>query len=360
MNVVSKRRLYWTLQIGGWTFYAVVQIVASVFAADEYSVSTQRILFLGYEAFFCFLFTHFYRDYINKWKWLGLELSRLIPKVILSVFGLGLLMYFVRMPVSIPLKLFNLEVAFDPRNILAGTLFYSIIFFLWSVLYFVYNYFERYNKSLKLEASAREIELKNLKSQLNPHFIFNALNSIRALVDENPGKSKQAINQLSNILRNSLASEKRGLSRFDDELRIVKDYLGLESIRFEERLKTEFLIDPATVDFMVPPLMIQTLVENGIKHGISKLTQGGLIQIRATVENGRLKIQIRNSGKYVNGVKRNSSGLGLENTRQRLRLIYGDEASFRILTENNNFVLTEINIPHLITVERASEMVRVD
>ncbi|MGE0770257.1 MAG: sensor histidine kinase [Cyclobacteriaceae bacterium] len=347
LKLVNKNRLYWTLQVGGWTVYAVVQIIASVFAADEYQVSTQRILFLTYEAFFCLVITHFYRHYINKWRWMSIGLQRLIPKVILSVFGLGVLMYFVRMPVAIPLRLFNVDVAFDPKNILGLSFYYSIIFFLWSVLYFVYNYFERYNKSLKLEASAREIELMNLKSQLNPHFIFNALNSIRALVDENPKKSKQAINHLSNILRNSLASEKRGLTRFSDELKIVKDYLGLESIRFEERLRTEFIIGTGSEDFLVPPLMIQTLVENGIKHGISKLTQGGLIQIQTSVVHDRLTIQIRNSGKYVNGAKRTTGGLGLENTRQRLRLIYGNDASFRILSENNNFVLTEINIPHL-------------
>ena len=127
----------------------------------------------------------------------------------------------------------------------------------------------------------------------------------------------------------------------------MKDYLGLESIRFEERLKTEFEIDPESRDFLVPPLMIQTLVENGIKHGISKLTAGGTIHMRTTVYNDRLTIQIRNSGHYVNGMKRDSSGLGLENTKQRLKLIYGDKASFRIIAENDTFVLTEIEIPHL-------------
>jgi len=202
---------------------------------------------------------------------------------------------------------------------------------------------------LKLEASIKEIELSNLKSQLNPHFIFNALNSIRALVDENPAKSKEAINQLSSILRNSLVTEKKGLTSFDDELKLVKDYLGLESIRFEERLKTDFDIDPESKDFLVPPLMIQTLVENGIKHGISKLTSGGLIQIKTKVDGDHLKIHIRNSGRFIlNGNHKNGSpGLGLENTRQRLKLIYGDDATFRILTEKDNFVLTEIIIPHL-------------
>jgi two-component system LytT family sensor kinase len=191
-----------------------------------------------------------------------------------------------------------------------------------------------------------EIELNNLKNQLNPHFIFNALNSIRALVDENPNKSKQAINQLSNILRNSLTFEKKGLTKFEDEMKIVKDYLGLESIRFEERLKTELDIHPDSNNFLVPPFMIQTLVENGIKHGISKLTQGGVIQVKTLADKNRLKIQIRNSGQLVNGIRRGrGAGTGIANTKHRLKLLYGEEASFRIVNENNNFVLTEIHIP---------------
>lgn len=191
--------------------YALVQIGFSLVAASGSGVSKERIIFLGYEAVLCFLVSHGYRYLINRWKWLNLGMQRLIPKVIVSVFGLGLIIYVLRILVSIPLGLFSLDVVLDPQNILAFTFIYAIIFFLWSALYFVYNYFERYNKSLKLEAYAREIELKNLKSQLNPHFIFNALNSIRALVDENPANSKQAINQLSSILRNSLVAEKEDL-----------------------------------------------------------------------------------------------------------------------------------------------------
>jgi two-component system LytT family sensor kinase len=345
--MVNKVRLYWTLQIGGWALYAIVQIIGSVFVSVGQEISPQRIVFLTYEAFFCLLLTHTFRNMINRWGWLSVGLPVLIPRVIVSIFIMGLVMYFLRMPISIPLGLFNSKVAFDVRNIFGLTVIYALIFFLWCILYFIYNYFERYNTSLKLEASIKEIELNNLKSQLNPHFIFNALNSIRALVDENPVKSKLAINQLSNILRNSLTSDKRGLTKFDDELKIVTDYLGLESIRFEERLKTEFEIDPKSRDFLVPPLMIQTLIENGIKHGISKLTAGGTIQMRTLVNDDRLTIRIRNSGQYVNGSRNGALGLGLENTRQRLKLIYGDKASFRILSENDTFVLTEIEIPHL-------------
>jgi len=346
--MVNKTRLYWTLQISGWGTYATFQIVTYVLASSS-GVSITRLLSFVIEATLCLLITNYYRNYINERKWLSMSVVKLIPNVLAAVFLMSIVTYFFRIPFSIGMGTFVPESAFDPGKMASGIFVYTFIFFLWSVLHFTYNYFERYNRSLQLEASIKEIELNNLKSQLNPHFIFNALNSIRALVDENPSKAKQAINQLSSILRNSLVTEKRGLTSFDEELKLVRDYLGLESIRFEERLKTEFDLDPESKDFMVPPLMIQTLVENGIKHGISKLTEGGVVQIITKVDGDHLKIHIRNSGKFVvNGHKKDTSGgLGLENTKQRLKLIYGDEASFRILTEKDNFVLTEIVIPHL-------------
>jgi two-component system LytT family sensor kinase len=341
--MINKERLYWILQIGGWSFYAVLQIL--VFGATR--ISSKGIAFWLLEALIGLLLTHTLRVGINRWRWFSLGMPRLIPRVVISVFVLAIALYGFRIVVSIPLGQFNPEVAFDLANFLGLTFVFVIIFFLWSVLYFVYNYFERYNKSLKLEATVKEIELSNLKSQLNPHFIFNALNSIRALIDENPEKCKQAVNQLSNILRSSLATGKKGLAPFEDELRIVKDYVGLEQIRFEERLKVAFDIDDESLDFLVPPLMVQTLVENGIKHGVSKLTEGGSIFLKTSVVDDRLKIQVRNSGVYVNGERKTSRGLGLENTTQRLKLIYGGDASFRILTEKNNFVLVEIEIPHI-------------
>lgn len=341
--MVNKRRLYWTLQIGGWLVYAFLQIGSSLVAAG--TISTRRALFFFAEALLFLVATHLFRIALNRGRWLFLSMPRLIPRILMSVVVLGLVVYFLRMPVSLALGLFDLNVAFDPEQILGFTAIYALILFLWSILYFTYHYFARYSKSLRYEASMIQIELNNLKSQLNPHFIFNALNSIRALVDENPAKSKQAINQLANILRKSLTSDKKGLTKFEDELKIVKDYLGLESIRFEERLKTEFNIHPDSHHFLVPPLMIQTLVENGIKHGISKLKEGGTIQLATSVRGGSLLIQIRNSGHIVNGIKRSKGGLGIKNTVQRLKLIYGDQSSFKIANENNNFVLTEITIP---------------
>jgi hypothetical protein len=347
---MNRSRIYWVLQIGGWTISALAQIWWSYMASG--SVTLRRVIFFIVEAFLCIVVTHFFRNKLKQWKWLYQPMHKLIPGVLAALFIMGVIVYFLRIPVNIALgRLFNPRTTFDLQQILGQSSYYFIMFFWWTVCYFAYHYFNEYNKSLKYEASMIEIELNNLKSQLNPHFIFNALNSIRALVDENPKKSKQAITQLSNILRNSLASDKKGLTNFDEELKIVKDYLGLESIRFEERLKTEFDIHPESQRFLVPPLMIQTLVENGIKHGISKLTRGGVIQLKTDVVKDKLKIHIRNSGHLVNGTKRSKSGLGLENTVQRLKLIYGDEATFRITNETDNFVLTELIIPQNISHE---------
>ena len=323
-----------------------MQSVVRIFIASDYlgSSNTNRIIFFFYEAILCLLVTHVYRYFINRWRWLSLDMVTVTFRMILSVCVMGVVLYFLRIPVSIPLGI-NAAHAFDGLYILQGSVTYSTYFFLWSVLYFIYNYFERYNKSLKMDATVKEIELNNLKAQLNPHFIFNAMNSIRALVDENPIKSKLAITQLSNILRNSLGTDKKGLTKFEDELKIVRDYLSLESIRFEERLHIEYQIAPGSNEFWVPPFMIQTLVENGIKHGISKLTEGGTITLKTVIIDDELKIQISNSGHYVNGHKK--GGLGLTNTVQRLKLLYGDAAYLRISNEKNNLVLTEVKIPHL-------------
>jgi len=333
--------------VGGWSLYAIVQVAFSLATSGK----TESSLFLTIEALLCLALTHLFRTLIVRAQWMSFNLRRLIPRVLISLAGLSVLLYFLRLAVSVPLGLFNARVAFNPINILGLSATFMIIFFLWTVFYFIYHYIESYNKTLRLEASLKEAEINALKSQLNPHFIFNALNSIRALVDENPEKSKQAINQLSNILRNLLVRNKRGLTSFSDELKIVNDYLSLESIRFEERLRVEQDIDPESNDFLVPPLMIQTLVENGIKHGVSRLSAGGLIRIETRVEGDFLKILIRNSGQFVWPERGARSGLGLENTRHRLKLIYGDEASLNIATEKDNFVCTQIIVPHLYTAK---------
>ncbi len=349
---MRKRRLYWTLQIGGWTSYAIINLyftVLNLFDQSEEVMALQREEVLIQTPLF-FLISHYIvRGTTKKRGWLEKDFGRSIPYIIFIVAVAALITL-----VSLRLILFLINGADSYQDVLGQMTLdaptFVILYAAWATIYFLYHYLQSYNRSLKIEAAMNEMHLNQLKSQLNPHFIFNALNSMRALVDEEPSKAKVAITQLSNILRNSLIMDKKRVIGFNEELSTVKDYLALESIRFEERLKVEFDIDPESDRFDVPPMMVQTLIENAIKHGVSNLMEGGLVELTSAIEDSKLKIRIRNSGQLVNGKRRNKKGggYGLANTKERLKLIYGEEASFRIYNENDKFVVTEVKIPQRI------------
>ena len=337
---MKKNNVYWLLQVFGWFSYTIFQIFLLSF--DDQHIDKMLIIGEGLQMAVNILLTHTFRFVIIHFKWINFRLIKLIPLVFLSV----VLLCFVGsifLGVIIRGLIGSAPMDMVMSAMIAHVIESLFVYSFWALAYFIYLFFERYNNSLKYEAALRETELNNLKAQLNPHFIFNALNSIRALVDENPEKSKEAITQLSHILRNSLNSDRQKLVPFADELRTVQDYLGLESIRYEERLKTRVQLDEGSESFQIPPLMIQTLVENGIKHGISKLTKGGEISIITKVKEKSLTVEIRNSGQLID--KRRKHGFGIHNTKRRLEMIYGKEAEFKITNENDSTVLTKIKIP---------------
>ncbi len=346
----KKNRLYWSLQLWGWSIYALLHILLLFL---DNSLSIIKILSILLTAAYFLFSTHIYRLIVIRLGWLNYRMIRLLPRILVSTFLLGMSWYAFETGLSY--ILINTIVAqdLDPYYILVYIVAAMAIYMAWAAIYFLYHYVDITNQNLNNEAAIYEMELNQLKSQLNPHFIFNALNSIRALIDEDPVKSKTAVTQLSNILRNSLVTNRRKLVDLREELKTVKDYLALESIRFEERLQVNIEVDQEAESCQVPPLMIQTLVENGIKHGISKLTLGGIISLRAFIDQeGILKIQIRNSGQMNSGEFSHSvTGYGLENTRRRLSLLFGEKASFEMLNENNSTVLTKISIPQSLAYE---------
>jgi len=333
---LNKQKLYWICQVSGWSLYGIANLIGFSFTRP-----ITQDLFLGeiFQVIFYLFSTHLLRLQIKRRDWFSLLWTRLVPKLLLTIFLLSVVNSSINYIIVI-------GITSRPVTDLAALIVVSfIVYLLWTLVYLMVHYFESYRKSLKYEAEMNEIELNNLKSQLNPHFIFNALNSIRALVDENPGKSKEAITQLSNILRNSLAVDKKQLVDFNDEIRTVRDYLALESIRYEERLQTDIQLHPDSEYYKVPPMMIQTLVENGIKHGVANLKKGGKIEISTDIVDSMFVVRIRNSGKYLNDKGLENAGYGLDNTRKRLKLIYGDLAYFNISNREKNIVLTEIKIP---------------
>ena len=226
-------------------------------------------------------------------------------------------------------------------------IFTFILIALWLLLYMVWHYLERNRTDvvdrLSLEKTVKELELKTIKSNINPHFIFNSLNSIRALVDENPKRARTAITELSNILRSSLQVEKMETVPLHKELDIVKDYLALEQMRFEERLKVEMDIAEDTLEYPVPPMMLQTLVENAIKHGISKRIGGGTVTIISRFNDKKsFELIVQNTGTLEANT---SDGFGFKSTRDRLKILCGGHSYFKIEQIDPAIVQAIIIIP---------------
>ncbi len=228
------------------------------------------------------------------------------------------------------------------------SIYYNLLLIaIWMLIYIVYHYVEKNRNDqfdrLKLETTVKELELKTIKSHINPHFIFNSLNSIRALVDENPTRARRAITELSNILRSSMQAEKAETVTLERELDIVKDYLALEQMRFEERLKIELDIDEDTLQQPVPPMMLQTLVENAIKHGISRQIKGGVVRIVASFKGNDMELLVQNTGQLSAIVS--SEGFGIKSTQDRLNLMYQGKAVFDIRNLGTAMVESKVSIP---------------
>ncbi len=232
------------------------------------------------------------------------------------------------------------------KRFLFGLIFDTPIILVWISIYILWHYIEFTNSEainkIKLESLIKELELKTIKSQINPHFIFNALNSIRALVDEDPKRARQAITELSNILRSSIQADKIEITSLEKELAIVKDYLALEFIRFADRLKIVYEIEAPSLQNQLPPMMLQTLVENAIKHGLGKQPGDCIIKIISKIENNKHVLKVVNTGILQPA---ENDGFGLQSTKERLNILYGGEALFEIYQCETNQVTAKLIIP---------------
>ncbi|MBM3412934.1 MAG: sensor histidine kinase [Bacteroidetes bacterium] len=347
--IQSRERLYWLLQINGWLLFGALMVLF----ANVFDVQLAPGVLEGRMLIFCtigFLLTHLTRLAIKKLGLLKLPMERAWPGLLLSIFicnGLYALFTILALeyfqlflsPKAYTLSFFQKWFAIFLDN--------GFIILSWLLLYFFFHYYyqnrQREVDTLKLETAVRELELKTLKTHINPHFIFNSLNSIRALVDLNPARARQAITELSNLLRSSMQTEKAQLVPLRQEMDIIRDYLALESIRFENRLRIEYAIEENTLDLPVPPMMVQTLVENAIKHGISSRIQGGWASISSFIREGVHVLEITNSGNLNSAVV--SAGFGLTNTKNRLQILFGATARLFICQKDKDVVLCTVTIP---------------
>ena len=216
---------------------------------------------------------------------------------------------------------------------------------MWTIFYVAFSAPRRYReKEVRLQLALREAELRALEAQVNPHFLFNCLNSIRALVLENPALAQDMLTRLANILRFNLHRDLMHTIPLAVELEAVGDYLALEKVRFEERLRVQFAIDPAASEAAVPPMLLQTLVENALKHGIAHLPEGGDLIIRASLEGDTVRVEVENTGQVALS-KGDGNQVGLANTRERLRILYGERARLELNNGAGNRVTALAVIP---------------
>ncbi|SJZ96881.1 sensor histidine kinase [Sediminibacterium ginsengisoli] len=338
---------YWLFQLCGWTVYCLVYIFfyIKIRTAPQPYFYEQLIA----HAVLGLLFTHLMRFVIHQAGILSLPVKKQVASLFLASlccsFLIGASIVFAERLLGIQNKELSLNYTMLNLSIRFAFSYFHFIL-LWNLLYVTYHYVRKTRQQqldqARLEGMLKELEIKTLKAHINPHFIFNSLNSIRALVMEDPVRARSAITQLSNILRSSMQGDKMEKTLFEKEINIVKDYLALEKIRFEDRLDISYDIDDETLDQPVPPMMLQALVENALKYGVSNDIKGGNIRISSQFDGDIHEFAVLCSGNVEEySAHENHAITDLKN---RLFIGYGKGASLTIIGDKDK-IAARVRIP---------------
>ncbi len=344
---MPRNILYWTCQIVGWGSYSLfLFLMLANFGKGPMNV-VEMAIFQGFVGLCILISSHVLRQLIKKNQWTKFPLKKLIPKVLIGTLLASLSAQVVIHIFIYVLVDFSFTTPFSISSFFLYVVNVEILLLLWSLIYFSYHYFKSNRKNelekLALKASLNEAELMILKNQINPHFLFNALNNIRSLIISDQEKARDMVTHISDLLRYSIqfnASERVTLTQ---ELDIVKDYLALESVQFSNRLRYDFEIDKDTSDTKIPPMAVQLLVENAIKHGISQRKEGGNVLIKSQREKDHIVIQVVNDGQLIERSKR--EGIGLKNLVDRMKILFGQFAELSVENSSPDTVTASLKIP---------------
>lgn len=347
---------YWISQLLGW---AIFTYLWSNLRIDGFGLRSD--VFVDYDYYFHIangiFCTHLLHLFIRKQGLERMRFGGVFPKLWLAVIGTSILLVVNMGIMSVweagGWKSFSSNGLKERDGLSANAqliiVFILILFvwhllvWLWVAIYFALAQGRIKRQELESENRLKQAELDNLKTRLNPHFLFNSLSSIRSLIAENPERAQRAVGELAEVLRSAMLSERQQLIAFDKELEVVKHYLAIEKIRFEERLLIEYTIGPIPEKQTMPPMLLQTLVENAIKHGVSKRTSGGTIHISAATQGNHFIIQVDNTGQLTE--PGSDDGFGISGTLKRLALLYGEKASFRIANISDTTVRATVKLP---------------
>jgi two-component system LytT family sensor kinase len=347
---------YWLCQSIGWLGYTLFQTALYVLWKEGFGL-IQALIFSAFCSIQGFLLTHALRLVMIRRGWLQMPVASLLKRMVVATVVLSVLYAccdIIDKPLESYLK--NGRVSFDPFaqqavHFFLNSLYYLFVFGLWLSLYLTAHFVRERRRaeidSLQLAAALSESRLHALQAQINPHFLFNSLNSLRALIDESPERARDAVTRLASVLRYSLSVDNRRTVPLKMELDAANDYLELERIRFEDRLAVRKNIDPNTLNCAIPPMLVQTLFENAIKHGVSKNEGSSLLSIDVIAEpdGKRVRIVVQNQGELHNGSS-NSTCVGLRNGRERLQRLFGQDASLDVFQESPGWVKAVLELPY--------------
>lgn len=343
-------RYYWLSQTLGWGGILALSLAPIPFSADK--LTPQGLAYHLALFALCAVGSHLLRVVFLYLLQLPRPMLGLVLMVFLWVLGIAAAVTFVAMSVNQMLAMSDASIAPESVNwnladYVGGLLTIFILLTLWGVSYFLVRLYRQSQQDkldqARFETVAREAELRALKSQLNPHFLFNSLNSLRALMPPEDEVSRATVSRLAGLLRSSLATDQERLVPLARELTLVESYLEIEKLRHQSRLRWIIEASLEARAWMMPPLLIQGLVENAIKHGINRLEQGGEIQIFAKVDESRLHLHVTNPG--LLDTKSQSVGLGLVNARARLNLLFGPGSSLELHAAAENRVCARVCLP---------------
>jgi two-component system LytT family sensor kinase len=244
-------------------------------------------------------------------------------------------------------SIFLLYPAWDAPHSLSALLLYLAAFASITLPLKVWNNTRNEMKLEQQRTLLMEARLQALTSQINPHFLFNTLNSVSSLIRLNPEEARVMILKLSRILRRLLRKHEH-LSPLRDELDFIDDYLSIEQIRYGGKLRFEKHIEAGTLDMLVPSMLLQPLVENCIKHGLSGKVEGGMIVLRAQRQRSMLHLTVEDDGAGISPERLSnlvSSGIGVNNVSERLKVLFGEEGRLRIESIEGQGTRVEIQVP---------------
>jgi hypothetical protein len=348
---------YWIFQLTGWGLYSLSRFFGGI------TVMNLPWVHFGLQLLFvdglAFGLSHLLRDFVRRHQWRALPIRKLAWRILVASFVCGI-------PLGVLTQFTDVALLQDPNEFLEGMssalrfqlalpvaialeiVNWTAVFLIWLTIYFT-AIAVREHRSAQLRQSelARALqlaELRLLKSQLNPHFLFNALNTVRSLIADNPARAQSAVTHLANTLRYTLSSRQDEMVTLSQELDIVADYLELESMRFEDRLRTEIRVPPDAASVRIPVMLLQTLVENAIKHGIAELPSGGLLRISAGVQDDLLILEVENP-RPAAPRRSGHESVGLRNARDRLLLLFGKRASLDLDLSKPAVAMARLRVP---------------